>query len=120
MPGSQYFEPCKGCSFLCSNEIPSVYKTGWYNWIDPSVNFRWESHVAVKEPMLGGLHGEMLSCHICWEYDQKWVKPMMVDDWYMHMRRHFRVDGYRSCRGKNGAMQRRRNCGVRHCPKIHS
>lgn len=120
MTGEQYFSPCKGCSFLCGDEIPSTYKTAWPEWIDPSVNFRWESHIAVKEPMLGGLRGEMLSCWICWEYEQTWVKPMVPEDWYAHMRKHFRVDGYRSCKGKTGAMQRRRNCRIRHCPKLHS
>jgi hypothetical protein len=120
MTASQYFSPCKSCSFLCGDEIPASYKTNWPEWVDPSVNFRWESHVASKEPMLGGLHGELLGCWICWEYEQSWVKPMVPEDWYAHMRKHFKVDGYRICKGKTGAMQRRRNCGVRHCPKIHS
>jgi hypothetical protein len=120
MTASQYFSPCKSCSFLCGDEIPASYKTSWPEWVDPSVNFRWESHVASKEPMLGGLHGELLGCWICWEYDQTWVKPMVPEDWYAHMRQHFKVDGYRICKGKTGAMQRRRNCELRHCPKIHS
>jgi len=120
MTASQYFAPCKTCSFLCGDEIPAAYKAGWPEWVDPSVNFRWEAHVASGEPMLGGLHGELLGCWICWEYEQAWVKPMVPEDWYAHMRRHFKVDGYRICKGKTGAMQRRRNCGARHCPKIHS
>jgi hypothetical protein len=120
MIARQYFSPCKSCSYLCGDEIPTSYRTNWPEWVDPSVNFRWESHVASKEPMLGGLHGELLGCWICWEYDQNWVKPMVPEDWYAHMRQHFKVDGYRICKGKTGAMQRRRNCGLRHCPKIHS
>lgn len=120
MKAAEYFSSCKSCSFLCGDEIPASYKTGWPEWVDPSVNFRWESHVASKEPMLGGLHGELLGCWICWEYEQTWVKPMVPEDWYAHMRQHFKVDGYRICKGKMGAMQRRRNCRVEHCPKIHS
>ena len=120
MTAPQYYAPCKSCSFICGDEIPRAYKAGWPEWVDPSVNFRWESHVAMKEPVLGGLHGEMLGCWICWEYEQVWVKPMLPEDWYAHMRKHFKVDGYRSCRGRRGAMQRRRNCAVKYCPKIHS
>jgi hypothetical protein len=120
MKAAQYFEPCKGCSFLCGDEIPAAYHANWRESVDPSVNFRWESHVAIKEPVLGGLRGEMLGCWICWEYEQVWVKPMVPEDWYMHMRKHFRVHGYRGCRGKTGAIQRRRNCKSGYCPKIHS
>jgi hypothetical protein len=65
-------------------------------------------------------HRELLGCWICWEYEEKWVEPMLQDDWYAHMRKHFLVDGYRVCKGKTGAMQRRRNCEVARCPKIHS
>ncbi|KAG4436196.1 hypothetical protein IFR05_008324 [Cadophora sp. M221] len=123
MPSAQYFEPCKACSFVCGDEIPPVYKQGWLDWIDPSVNFRWESHVATNKgekdiPAEG--ERELLGCWICWEYEQKWVEPMESKDWYKHMRRHFFVEGYRICKGKMGAMQRRRNCDVGHCPKIHS
>lgn len=116
MTAAQYFAPCKACSFTCGDHIPSVYKTGWLDWVDPSVNFRWESHVA--RPDKRG--EEMLGCWICWEYDQKWVEPMAPEEWYKHMRKHFFVEGYRICRAKTGAMQRRRNCSVRSCPKIHS
>ncbi len=119
MPGAQYFEPCKTCSFICDDLIPRAYKTDWKEWVDPSVNFRWESHIPAQE-VLGRVAGELLSCWICWEYDEVWVKPMVADDWYMHMKKHFKDDGYRICKGKTGAMQRRRNCGVKHCPKIHS
>lgn len=123
MPSAQYFAPCKACSFVCGDEIPPVYRTGWLDWIDPSVNFRWESHVAVDKAENDGEaegRGELLGCWICWEYEQTWVKPMVPEEWYKHMRRHFFVEGYRICKGKTGAMQRRRNCEVGHCPKIHS
>ncbi|KAI9049660.1 hypothetical protein LZ554_006685 [Drepanopeziza brunnea f. sp. 'monogermtubi'] len=126
----QYFAPCKACGFQCGDEIPAVYKQGWLDWIDPSVNFRWESHVAVGAAgELKKDHGnedgngtpEMLGCWICWEYEHVWKEPMVVEEWYKHMRRHFFVEGYRICKGKTGAMQRRRNCEVvGHCPKIHS
>lgn len=119
MPAAEYFEPCKTCGFVCGDEIPNVYKQGWLDWVDPSVNFRWESHVAVEKKE-GERRQEMLGCWICWEYDQKWIDPMRVQDWYKHMRRHFFVEGYRICRAKTGAMQRRRNCELKHCPKIHS
>lgn len=122
MPAAQYFAPCKACWFQCGDEIPAAYKQGWLDWTDPSVNFRWESHVAVgnAEKDNGESPAEMLGCWICWEYEQIWRKPMGVDEWYKHMRQHFFVEGYRICKGKSGAMQRRRNCKVGHCPKIHS
>ncbi len=123
MPSAQYFAPCKACSFVCGDKIPPVYKTGWLDWIDPSVNFRWESHVAVEKGEKDGgseTRVELLGCWICWEYEQNWVTPMVPEEWYKHMRRHFFVEGYRICKGRTGAMQRRRNCEVGHCPKIHS
>jgi len=119
MSAADYFKPCQACGFVCGDEIPAVYKTGWLDWVDPSVNFRWESHVA-REKKEGESRREMLSCWICWEYDNKWVEPMGVNEWYKHMRRHFFVEGYRMCKGKTGAMQRRRNCELKNCPKMHS
>jgi hypothetical protein len=127
MSSGQYFTPCKACSFVCGDEIPAVYKQGWLDWIDPSVNFRWESHVAAPRgekggsgPGVGDVGGELLGCWICWEFEQKWMEPMGPAEWYKHLRRHFFVEGYRICKGRTGAMQRRRNCEVGHCPKIHS
>jgi len=119
MTAAEYFVPCKGCGFVCGDEIPQIYKQGWLDWIDPSVNFRWESHVAVEKKE-GEARKEMFGCWICWEYEQKWVEPMGVSQWYKHIRRHFFVEGYRICKAKTGAMQRRRNCELKHCPKIHS
>ena len=116
MQSSQYAEPCPECGLICGDFIPPSYRNDWPEWVDPSVNFRWESHIAVtvKE------HRELLGCWICWEYEQKWVGAMLPDEWYRHMRRHFREDGYQPCRNVMGVMQRRRNCPVRKCPKIHS
>jgi len=119
MSAAEYFFPCKSCGFVCGDEIPAVYKQGWLDWVDPSVNFRWESHVAVEKKE-GEAKREMLSCWICWEYEQKWTEPMRVQEWYKHLRKHFFVEGYRICKAKSGAMQRRRNCDLKHCPKIHS
>ena len=116
MSSEQYYKACKDCGLVCGDYIPGSYKAGWPQWVDPSVNFRWESHIAATPTE----HRELLGCWICWEYEQKWVKPMLQDDWYAHMRKHFLVDGYRVCKGKTGAMQRRRNCEVGRCPKIHS
>lgn len=118
MTGPQYFEPCKECGLVCGDNIPAAYKTGWLEWIDPSVNLRWESHTGAAK--VNGEVRELLGCWICWEFDGQWCKPMFVDEWYMHMRKHFKVDGYRACKGKVGAVQRRRNCAVSNCPKIHS
>ncbi|TVY27093.1 hypothetical protein LHYA1_G003141 [Lachnellula hyalina] len=42
--GTQYFEACP-CGFIVSDSIPASYKEGWPGWIDPSVNYRWESHL---------------------------------------------------------------------------
>jgi len=84
------------------------------------VNCRWESHVASKEPMLGGLHGELLGCWICWEYDQNWVKPMVPEDWVCAYETTFKVDGYRICKGKRGGDAEEAELWVKHCPKIHS
>ncbi|CAL3966196.1 unnamed protein product [Diplocarpon coronariae] len=121
MLAAQYFAPCRACSFECGDTIPAVYKQGWLDWIDPSVNFRWESHAASANGSKDARgQGELLGCWICWEYKQKWVEPMEPEEWYLHIRKHFFVEGYRICRGKNGAMQRRRNCEAGHCPKIHS
>jgi len=116
MPSSQYYKACKGCGLVCGDYIPASYKAAWPQWVDPSVNFRWESHIAATPTE----HRELLGCWICWEYEQTWAKPMLQDEWYAHMRRHFLVDGYRVCKGRTGAMQRRRNCEVVRCPKIHS
>ena len=116
MPSEQYYKPCKQCGLVCGDYIPASYKSGWPQWVDPSVNFRWESHIAVNATD----HRELLGCWICWEYEQTWAKPMLQDSWYAHMRKHFLVDGYRVCKGKTGAMQRRRNCEFVRCPKIHS
>jgi len=118
MPSSQYALPCKACGFHCGDEIPPAYKSGWHESVDPSINYRWESHTG--SAMVNGERKELLSCWICWEYDGKWQKPMFVEEWYMHLRKHFKTDGYMVCKGKVGAMQRRRNCGVLNCPKIHS
>ncbi|CZS93018.1 uncharacterized protein RAG0_03500 [Rhynchosporium agropyri] len=123
MSSAQYFAPCKSCGIVCGDEIPPVYKNGWLDWIDPSVNFRWESHVAIKKGEKDDIEErrrELLGCWICWEYEQVWREPMEVQEWYKHMRRHFFVEGYRICTGKTGAMQRRRNCRLGSCPKIHS
>ncbi|KAG9231304.1 hypothetical protein BJ875DRAFT_469887 [Amylocarpus encephaloides] len=146
MTAAQYFAPCPACGTVVQDAIPGTYKEGWRDWVDPSVNFRWESHVP---PPLPGSKGEMvrkpkaarmsdaadldlergldegereerLGCWICWEYEQKWEDPMGPEVWYAHMRKHFRNDGFRVCVGKTGGMQRRRNCGVKECPKIHS
>jgi len=118
MTADQYFAPCKACGLVCGDHIPAAYKAGWLDWVDPSVNFRWESHTGVA--VINGEKKELLSCWICWEYDHTWVKPMLPDEWYLHMRKHFKVDGYRPCKGAAGAMQRRRNCSLTTCPKIHS
>lgn len=118
MAASEYYLPCQACSVVCGSNIPISYKTGWMDWVDPSVNFRWESHTGTAT--IDGEKKELLGCWICWEYDGKWVKPMFVEEWYLHLRKHFRTDGYRVCKGKVGAMQRRRNCMVGNCPKIHS
>merc|ERR1711964_488934 len=70
--------------------------------IDPSVNFRWESHVAAnkeKDALEEGQR-ELLGCWICWEYDQKWIEPMVPNEWYKHMRRHFFVRGIGYVRGR--------------------
>lgn len=119
MTAAEYFLPCKACGFVCGDEIPQIYKQGWLDWTDPSVNFRWESHVCVEKKE-GEPRKEMFSCWICWEFEQKWVEPMGVFQWYKHIRRHFFVEGYRICKGKTGAMRRRRNCELKSCPKIHS
>ena len=116
MPSEQYSKPCEACGLVCGDYIPSLYMAGWPNWVDPSVNFRWESHIAANSSE----QRELLGCWICWEYEQTWAKPMLQDDWYAHMRKHFLVEGYRVCKGKTGAMQRRRNCEATRCPKIHS
>lgn len=63
---------------------------------------------------------EKLSCWICWEYEEEFQEPMSSEEWYIHMRGHFRDDGFRVCIGKTAGMQRRRNCRVKNCPKIHS
>ncbi len=114
MTATEYFARCKSCSVIVGNAIPASYKRGWLDWVDCSLNFRWESHICSEKGR------EELGCWICWEYDQKWLGGMTVDTWYKHMRRHFFVEGYRICKGKTGGMQRRRNCNVKHCPKIHS
>jgi hypothetical protein len=143
MTASQYYAPCPACGVVVGDEIPAGYKEGW-RWVDPSVNFRWESHIAAspnttakgkREMVEKGNgneldlekgegtregEGENLSCWICWEYEEKFVEPMGVEEWYLHIRNHFRNEGFRVCVGKTGGMQRRRNCGVKSCPKIHS
>jgi len=118
MHSSQYPLPCEDCGFVCGDNIPTAYKIGWHEWVDPSVNFRWESHTG--SAMVNGEKKELLSCWICWEFDGNWHKPMFVEEWYAHIRKHFKIDGYMICKGKVGAMQRRRNCPVLNCPKIHS
>lgn len=118
MTSDDYFLPCSACTFTCGTAIPPSYKIAWPQWVDPSVNFRWESHTGVA--VVNGEKTELLGCWICWEYEQNWVKPMMVEEWYLHMRKHFHGDGYRVCKGKKGGMQRRRNCPVFACPKVHS
>lgn len=118
MHSSQYPLPCEDCGFVCGDKIPSTYKIGWHDWVDPSVNFRWESHTG--SAMVNGEKKELLGCWICWEFDGNWQKPMFAEEWYTHIRKHFKVDGYMICKGKVGAMQRRRNCAVLNCPKIHS
>ncbi|RDL35419.1 uncharacterized protein BP5553_07350 [Venustampulla echinocandica] len=46
MTAAQYFAPCAFCSTVIGDGIPALYKEGWAKtWVDPSVNFRWESHV---------------------------------------------------------------------------
>ena len=85
------------------------------------MNFRWESHVAVNT-VEGGTKREFLGCWICWEFEEKWVRPMESEEWYAHLRAHFK-EGFRACvaeREGRSVMQRRRNCAVRGCPKIHS
>ncbi|KAH8682871.1 hypothetical protein BGZ60DRAFT_398863 [Tricladium varicosporioides] len=165
LTAAQYFAPCALCGTQISDTIPGIYKEGW-KWVDPSVNFRWESHLPPnsamatystvpsttpgKQPEMSevgrslaaaalssergkldydvdlekgeGSQGgnERLSCWICWEYEEKFVGGMGVDEWYVHLRGHFRDEGFRICRGKTGGMQRRRNCVVKGCPKIHS
>ncbi len=143
MPSAGYFKACEACGYKCDDgfALPLAYKTGWIDGVDPSVNFRWESHISatptgqkadVKGDANGYVNGgalekgemgngkEKLGCWICWEYDNKWIGGMESEEWYKHMRRHFFVEGYRICKGKTGGMQRRRNCGVVTCPKIHS
>jgi hypothetical protein len=112
----QYTKPCRDCGLVCGTSLPASYTEGWKQYVDPSLNFRWESHIAVTPTE----HEELLGCWICWEYQGTWVTPMLEDDWYAHMRNHFRNDGYRACTGRRGAMQRRRNCEVASCQKIHS
>lgn len=114
MTASEYFLPCKSCSVVVGDQIPALYKRGWLDWVDCSLNFRWESHICSEKRQ------ERYGCWICWDYDQKFCEPMNVDTWYKHMRRHFFVEGYRICKGKTGGMQRRRNCARKDCPKIHS
>jgi hypothetical protein len=125
MTALQYFTPCAACGASISDMIPASYKTGWADWVDPSVNFRWESHVAVNT-VEGGTKREFLGCWICWEFENKWVRPMESEEWYAHLRGHFR-EGFRACTREpkekeagRRVMQRRRNCTVGGCPKIHS
>lgn len=137
MTAREYFAPCTACGYRSRDDfaIPASYKNGWLDWVDPSVNFRWESHVCSnstdsqsdekKEEVAeqaGRWSGrEQLACWICWEFDNKWTGGMDTKNWYTHMRRHFFVEGYRICKGAKGGMQRRRNCGVgAGCPKVHS
>ncbi|TAQ90689.1 hypothetical protein B7494_g958 [Chlorociboria aeruginascens] len=135
MKAASYYEPCSTCGLQCGNLIPGSYKGGWPEWVDPSVNFRWESHVAPKdydeekamgmgmgagEGKEGRANEELLGCWICWEYEDKWIQPMRYEEWYLHLKTHFKADGYVVCRGVKGAMQRRRNCTFTKCPKIHS
>ncbi|KAG0648483.1 hypothetical protein D0Z07_5252 [Hyphodiscus hymeniophilus] len=77
MPSDQYYKPCKGCGLVCGDYIPASYKAGWPKWVDPSVNFRWESHIAASSTELK----ELLGCWICWEYEEAWIMPMVQDDW---------------------------------------
>jgi len=116
LPSSTYLLPCASCSLTIGSTIPASYKLGWKDWVDPSLNFRWESHV----PQLETEKGELLGCWICWENEGTWVRPMEPEDWYTHMRNHFRNDRYMVCRGQKGMMQRRRNCPVKECARIHS
>jgi len=118
MTAEEYFAPCKACSLVCGDQIPANYQNGWPEWVDPSVNFRWESHTGMA--VINGEKKELLGCWICWEFERKWMKPMLTDEWYGHTRNHFKVDGYVVCKGKKGGMQRRRNCTVPLCQKIHS
>jgi hypothetical protein len=114
---AEYSQPCKACSVVCGDQIPGTFYNNWPEWVDPSVNFRWESHTGIAA--INGEKKELLGCWICWEYEQKWVKPMLAEEWYEHTKKHFKGDGYRVCKGKKGGMQRRRNCAVIGCPKIH-
>ncbi|CAG8959584.1 hypothetical protein HYFRA_00001486 [Hymenoscyphus fraxineus] len=131
MTAAQYFAPCPACGTVVNDEIPGTYKESWREWVDPSVNFRWESHVAPSanaarenaEKVKAGeelVSVERLACWICWEYEERWVGLMAPEEWYLHQRRHFKDEGFRVCVGKTGGMQRRRNCMVKNCPKIHS
>lgn len=112
MPSAAYSLPCKGCHLTVGSIIPVSYKYGWKDAVDPSLNFRWESHIQ-------GV-GEFLGCWICWENEQKWAGAMRPQDWYTHMRNHFRNDRYQPCRSEKGIMQRRRNCANDKCGRIHS
>jgi hypothetical protein len=72
------------------------------------MEFMFESHV----PATRLDHSDRKSCLLCWEDKRIWVEPMKAEAWGVHMRKHFKEDGYQVCKKPGTQLMQSRNA----CP----
>ncbi|KAF2662603.1 hypothetical protein K491DRAFT_753164 [Lophiostoma macrostomum CBS 122681] len=109
-------ERCLYCGLAVHKYFPKAFTTDYPNYPQLSLSFLFESHV----PATRLDHSDRRSCLLCWEDKQIWIKPMNVEEWGAHTRKHFKEDGYQICTKTDGeTMQARSSCLAKKCTKIH-
>jgi hypothetical protein len=78
---------CLSCGLKSTPYVPDLYPG---DGPPISQHFEFENHVPLKTRN----KIKRRSCIICWEYEEKWVEPMGVEERGAHVRRHIEVDGY--------------------------
>lgn len=75
----------------------------------------FENHV----PVTTQDRTEKRGCILCWEDKGVVVEAMGVEEWGVHMRAHFKDEGYWVCGGEGECMQPRGGCRVEKCRGVH-
>ncbi|KAF2820597.1 hypothetical protein CC86DRAFT_411895 [Ophiobolus disseminans] len=108
---------CTHCGAKCDLTLPYSFAQNWPTFSKLSFNFYFGCHVPVKRPE----EEANMGCVICWEKERKWVGPMALEQWGVHMRGHFEGGQYWVCENMEmKVMNYRWMCKIKKCRGIHS
>jgi len=108
---------CAYCGVVPVKTHPSSFTEGWKDPTRLNVSFLFQNHVAVTKNDASNRR----SCVICWEERGRWVEPMGLEEWCVHVRKHFEQEGYWACMDRTTkCMAGRWVCKAQKCRGIHS